>query len=212
MDNTKKSLALANRIRSLREQAGLSQKELADKLGISRVAVTKYESGESTPARRLKVIADIFGVSVDYLLRGEECTTTTTTNTDTLGVGNRIRLLRKQKHLDKSALAKLCDVTTRTVTSWEDGTTQPSLVAVTKLARIFDVSTDYILGITTQIEEVPEDSSLFENILEQVYADNPELLKKLTGAQVYSDTDLNSMEKEFLKSNLDIILKAKGLI
>ena len=57
------------RIRDLRTCAGLTQRELADKLGISCVAVAKWETGASRPTvGNLERLADIFGVSVDYIL------------------------------------------------------------------------------------------------------------------------------------------------
>jgi transcriptional regulator with XRE-family HTH domain len=57
------------RLKGLREERDLLQKELADKLGISRATVASWEAGHRTPelsaAQRL---ADFFTVSVDYLL------------------------------------------------------------------------------------------------------------------------------------------------
>ena len=55
---------------SLRRKAGLSQEELAEKLDVSRQAVSRWEMGETMPdAQNLIMLSDIFGVSVDYLLR-----------------------------------------------------------------------------------------------------------------------------------------------
>ena len=57
------------RIRDLRTCAGMTQRELADKLGISSVAVAKWESGENRPtADNLERLADIFGCSIDHIL------------------------------------------------------------------------------------------------------------------------------------------------
>ena len=51
---------------SLRKMNHLSQEELAEKLGISRQTLSKYETGESVPdIEKCKVIADYFEVSVD---------------------------------------------------------------------------------------------------------------------------------------------------
>jgi len=62
---------LGARIAALRRQAGFSQAELAQRLGISASAVGMYEQGRREPAADLLVaLADIFGVSVDYLLTG----------------------------------------------------------------------------------------------------------------------------------------------
>lgn len=52
-----------------RKKAGMSQEELAAKLGVSRQAVSKWETGEADPeVSKLKKLADVFAVSVDWLL------------------------------------------------------------------------------------------------------------------------------------------------
>lgn len=57
------------RLRKLREEHGMLQRELAEKLNLSRVAITQYENGKRFPElETLQKIADLFGVSVDYLL------------------------------------------------------------------------------------------------------------------------------------------------
>lgn len=56
----------------LRKHIGLTQKEIADQLGISRQAYANYETGNREPdLSTLKQLADIFSVSVDYLLGNE---------------------------------------------------------------------------------------------------------------------------------------------
>lgn len=55
-------------LKSLRKQHGLSQQEVADKLGIDRTTYVKYESGSSKPVRKLSELAALFGVTTDYLL------------------------------------------------------------------------------------------------------------------------------------------------
>ena len=54
---------------SLRKLNGLSQEELADRIGVSRQTLSKYETGESLPdVEKCKRIADVFGVSLDDLV------------------------------------------------------------------------------------------------------------------------------------------------
>ena len=60
---------LGDRLRQLREEGGLLQRELAESLDLSRVAITQYEQGRRVPeVDILTKIADFFMVSVDYLL------------------------------------------------------------------------------------------------------------------------------------------------
>lgn len=64
---------LADRIRNLRKQQGLSQEELAHQLGVSRQAVSKWESNQTMPdLDKLVLMSEIFEVTTDYLLKGIE--------------------------------------------------------------------------------------------------------------------------------------------
>lgn len=59
------------RIAVLRREAGLNQQELAKRLGISPSAVGMYEQGRREPsAQMLVAMAEVFGVSTDFLLTG----------------------------------------------------------------------------------------------------------------------------------------------
>ncbi len=63
---------IAKNIIELRKNAGLTQAELAQTLNYSDKAISKWERGESVPdVGVLKAIADLFGVTVDYLLQAE---------------------------------------------------------------------------------------------------------------------------------------------
>ena len=64
---------LANRIQTLRKTKGISQEELADRLGVSRQAVSKWESEQSSPdLERIILMSEYFDVTTDYLLKGIE--------------------------------------------------------------------------------------------------------------------------------------------
>lgn len=59
----------AKRLEKLRVKKGLSQVEFAERIGVSRQAVWKMESGFMDPScKTLKAIAKLFGVTTDYLL------------------------------------------------------------------------------------------------------------------------------------------------
>lgn len=56
----------------LRKKSGMSQEELADQLGVSRQAISRWELGATLPdAPNLLKLSDLFGVSIDYLLHDE---------------------------------------------------------------------------------------------------------------------------------------------
>lgn len=65
-------MILADKIISLRKKEGWSQEELAEQLGVSRQAVSKWESARSVPDMdKLLTMSRIFGVTTDYLLKDE---------------------------------------------------------------------------------------------------------------------------------------------
>lgn len=63
---------LGQRLQQLRKAKGLSQEELADRVGVSRQAVSKWESGQSAPdLDRLLALRTQLDTSADYLLTGQ---------------------------------------------------------------------------------------------------------------------------------------------
>lgn len=67
------NIEIANRLVELRKKNGFSQEELADKLGLSRQAVSKWERAEASPdTDNLICLAKIYGVSLDDLLNTDQ--------------------------------------------------------------------------------------------------------------------------------------------
>ena len=63
-------MSLADKIIDLRKKAGWSQEELAEKLGVSRQSVSKWEGAQSIPdMNKILQLSELFGVSTDYLLK-----------------------------------------------------------------------------------------------------------------------------------------------
>lgn len=58
-----------DRLKELRTEANVSQQTLAEKLKMSKMAVSHWESGHSEPSiKQLIFISELFGVTVDYLV------------------------------------------------------------------------------------------------------------------------------------------------
>lgn len=61
-------MTLREKLTVLRDKAGISQMSLAHQLDVSRQAVSRWESGDTTPSMdKLKALAKIYGVSLDWL-------------------------------------------------------------------------------------------------------------------------------------------------
>ncbi|HHV28058.1 helix-turn-helix domain-containing protein [Acetivibrio mesophilus] len=68
MNNSKNNIAI--NLRHLRNRNGLSQEEVAEKIGVSRQSVAKWENGDSLPdILKCESLADLYGVSLNDLVR-----------------------------------------------------------------------------------------------------------------------------------------------
>lgn len=94
-ENTK----FCDKLIQLRREKGYSQEQLADYLNVSRQAVSKWEANQSMPAlEKLIQMSDLFGVSVDYLIRenaaNEEKNKTVVTTMDDSAVMEQLDQLK----------------------------------------------------------------------------------------------------------------------
>lgn len=101
---------LGKRIKELRENAGLTQSQLAERVWVSKAAISNYELFERNPSLETLVnIAHVFHVSTDYLLGIDDKSQTLDLNglsdEDVLVLEQTVALLRK-KNLEKVRSAK----------------------------------------------------------------------------------------------------------
>ena len=62
-------------------------------------------------------------------------------------LNEKIRQLRLEKNMSQVDLAKRLSVTKQSVSNWENDNIQPSIDMLVKIAQVFSVSTDYMLGL-----------------------------------------------------------------
>lgn len=68
---------ISKRLQELRKKAGYSQEQVAEKLGLSRQAISKWESGQGKPEiDNVVKLTELYDVSADYILLGIENITT----------------------------------------------------------------------------------------------------------------------------------------
>lgn len=108
-------MILAEKIARLRKKNGWSQEELAEKMNVSRQAVSKWESAQTVPdLEKILMLGNLFGVTTDYLLKdemeneefsaGEEITVRRLT----LAEANEYLALRKTASVRMAAATFLC--------------------------------------------------------------------------------------------------------
>lgn len=125
-----------NRIKELRKSKGLTQAELAQKVGISEQAVSFYENDRRKPKiETWNRLADFFNVSVPFL-QGL---------TEPVGK-NRLKELRQKKNLTLKKLGKHVGILDSTLSQYESGKREPGQEVWQKLAYYFGTSVSYIRG------------------------------------------------------------------
>lgn len=66
-------MALGDKLISLRKKSGLSQEEVAEKLGVSRQTISKWETNQTAPELiKAKLLSQLYNVSYDYLISGSD--------------------------------------------------------------------------------------------------------------------------------------------
>ena len=91
------NIEIANRLVNYRKKNNLSQEALAEKLGISRQAGSKWERAEASPdTDNLILLARLYGVSLDELLQTEDEIPTQEEKEDTTSTENNFETDRKQ--------------------------------------------------------------------------------------------------------------------
>lgn len=64
---------MTNKLRELRKNSALTQKQIADVLGIDRSTYSYYENGKASPSLEVLMrIAKVFNVTLDYIIYGDE--------------------------------------------------------------------------------------------------------------------------------------------
>ena len=130
---------LGEKIAEQRKKLRLSQEELAEKLNISQKSISKYELGNRKPQYKVLVrMAEYFGVTTDYLLG-------LTKGGNTM-LGKRINELRRASGMTQEELGKKLGVVKSTISLWESDSSEPNHAATIALAKLFGVTTDYLLG------------------------------------------------------------------
>ena len=98
---------LSEKVKRLRKERELTQKELADKLGVNSSHLSRLEKGKYQPSTEmLKKFAAFFGVTTDYLLSDEEIPEI---NIKNKSLAERVKLIDSLDEDDQNALIHIID-------------------------------------------------------------------------------------------------------
>ena len=159
-----------NRLKELRKEKKLTQKELAEKTDIPYRTLQRWENGESQiKPEKAEKLANFFGVSIAHLLGYED-------NDFEKANQNRLKELRKEKALTQADLAELLEVTKLTISNWENGVSSIKSDRLKKLCEIFDVDVPYLLGYNNVKNETDLKVAVLNEVLEKLREINNMLL------------------------------------
>ena len=96
-------MTFGEKLQRLRQQAGMSQDALAERLHVSRQAVSRWERDETMPETdKVVALADLFGVTTDYLLRKQTAETNRETETGVVDADHKHDWVDKLSYLAKT--------------------------------------------------------------------------------------------------------------
>ena len=91
-------------------------------------------------------------------------------------LNQQIRKLRQARNMSQVELAKALGVTKQSVSNWENDNIQPSVEMLVRIAGVFSVSTDYLLGL--EEKEYIDVSGLSEEVVAHIRQIIEDLMKK----------------------------------
>ncbi len=128
-------MTIGERINKIRKQKGMTQKELAEKLGVSYVMISQYEHGIRKPKiKMIKNIAAALNVEYTELLCDDS-----EYNAESTTIGERIRMYRKEKRLTQKQLAEKANIAETSVVNYETERRAPSVETIKKIADALDI-------------------------------------------------------------------------
>lgn len=153
---------LSENIKKARILMGMSQQDMANKLGCPYQTISKYERGEIKPTSdALTKIGEKLNLNINWLLsgKGETFLTPSVTfkNQDSLiiktqnekisykGMGERLALIQNSNNLCKNAMSKILGLSTERLKNLYSETTLPTIKELQKIKENFNISTDWLL-------------------------------------------------------------------
>jgi len=137
-------LIFADRIKELRKTKNLTQKKIAEAIGIAVRNYQRLESDNNPSVETVIKLADYFNVSTDYLLgRSDNQGVVYSTRTK---FAERLESLRIKKANTQRDMAEYLDMHERAYQMYEYDKCEPNHEITIRLADYFNVSTDYLLG------------------------------------------------------------------
>ena len=148
------------RMKELREEKGLKQKDIAEKMGVTKGSYSMWECGSDTiPLRRLNEFCNLFNVSIDYVVGFSDKRKYSNAKPDIkLKItGENLKKIRNKKGLTQVQLANELKINQPTWNRYEKSRTLILTVVLVELAGKYHYSIDKILGKDKDKDSESED-------------------------------------------------------
>lgn len=155
-------MGIEERLKKLRKSAGLTQTELADRMGVHPQTISKWERGISQPdISQLAALASALGVSIEELFGGEKPAEEAFEGAfDAEKTGRVISGLRIARGESQEQLAEALGTSSDAVSRWERGITSPDAGRFALLAEHFGLSVSELYrGISAGFSGDPESAA-----------------------------------------------------
>lgn len=184
------------KLKELRRQHNLTQAMLAAEIGVAQNTLSYWENKQyDIDSVSLIKLADYFGCSVDYILGRENpkpklrdsrnsrnltqqiddlLTPSTSPVKQDISFSKRLREVRKNSGMTQSDFSEAFQFSAGTIAMWETGKRQPDFETLIRIARYFNVSTDYLLGL----DSIPTDCKFEQALIDYLEARNYQVTKK----------------------------------
>ncbi len=136
-------------LKKLREENNLTQKELANKIGIARQTYNHYEIGENIiPLKHLNSIANFYNVSIDYIFgfTKQKVYKNYTKKIDIIKSSKRLKEWRTSNKITQEQIANKLKTYHTVVVDYEHARNLIATAFLYEISRSYNISADYLLG------------------------------------------------------------------
>ena len=145
------------RLKEIRQKHDLTQRELAEKLKISKSYYNYFETGERIiPVVRLNDYCNKFGVSIDYVFGFDEYPENPLKSHKLKPelISKRLKEIRKSRGMTQKQLADLLNTSQSTISAYESGKTLILTAFLYELCTKLNLSADYVIGRSNVVKKI----------------------------------------------------------
>lgn len=185
------------KLKIIRQSLGLNQQELADRLGTTKQAISRYENSERDPnLRTAKSFSDKLGIDIALLADDSLY----------LPTAQKIKSERITRGYSIAQLSSMIHISPERLSAIESGEIFPTSLEVASLSKKLFLSSDYLLGLGFEIEKEPVPLSDFESEILSLFREldpqkRSELLDFARQLSLRSSSpSVSELEEEYIKS------------